>query len=82
MRRSVSWAGASALALMCGLAACSSSTTAPPAAPEGHTVMKGGVAHAPGLNDPAQNCVTCHGATFQGGTSGQPSCYSCHGAKW
>lgn len=63
-------------------AACSDSATVPADAPEGHTVMKEGVAHAPGLNNPVAACGQCHGADLRGGNAGQPSCYSCHGQKW
>jgi len=61
---------------------CSDSSTVPADAPDGHTVLKSGAAHAPGLNNPTQNCTSCHGADLRGGTSGQPSCFSCHGQKW
>ena len=71
-----------ALALVTAFQACSHSSTAPADAPEGHTVMKSGVAHAPGLNNPLVNCTTCHGANLQGGAEGQPSCTTCHGVKW
>jgi len=70
------------LALLLGPAACSDSGTSPENRPEGHTVGKGGAAHAPGLNDPLANCVTCHGADLRGGPAGQPSCFTCHGEKW
>ena len=59
-----------------------SDTTVPADAPEGHTVMKDGAAHKPGLNDPQTNCVACHGATLEGGADGEPSCFTCHGKKW
>ena len=62
--------------------ACSNSTTVPEDAPEGHTVVKGGVAHASGLNNPMANCATCHGADLRGGNQGEPSCFNCHGQKW
>jgi hypothetical protein len=62
--------------------ACGSESTLPEDAPPGHTVNQDGVAHAPGLNDPTQNCTACHGDDLMGGTEGQPSCYSCHGKKW
>ncbi len=71
-----------ALAFLAGAPGCSESSTSPSEAPEGHTVMEGGVAHAPGLHSPFQNCTTCHGASLQGGDDGQPSCTSCHGVKW
>jgi mono/diheme cytochrome c family protein len=73
-----------ALVLFLGLAplACSDSSTVPADAPEGHTVMKDGVAHAAGLSDPLQNCSSCHGANLGGGSQGQPSCTTCHGIKW
>ena len=68
--------------LTLSVSACSGSTTVPEDAPEGHTVMKGGAAHASGLNNPVANCTTCHGADLKGGNSGQPSCFTCHGQKW
>jgi mono/diheme cytochrome c family protein len=68
--------------LMFWVMACSDSSTGPEDAPDGHTVVKGGVAHAPGLNDPIANCASCHGADLRGGSGGQPSCFSCHGQKW
>ena len=64
------------------LAACGSDATAPEGAPEGHTVVKNGVTHAPGLNNPTENCTSCHGSDLRGGASGQPSCFSCHNQKW
>ncbi len=82
MKRVVSMAAALPLLLLLSVASCSDSSTAPADAPEGHTVLKSGVPHAPGLTNPTQNCATCHGATLQGGASGQPSCFSCHGQKW
>ena len=62
-------AGAVALlALMAVLAtACNDTPTVPEDAPAGHTVMKGGVPHQPGLNAPLANCTSCHGTTLQGG---------------
>ena len=50
-------------------------------APDGHTVNKSGVMHRPGLTNPTENCVSCHGSDLKGGTVGV-SCYSCHGKKW
>ncbi len=82
MKRVLSAAMALPLLFLLSLAACSDSSTAPADAPEGHTVLKGRVPHATGLNNPIQNCATCHGATLQGGDAGQPSCFSCHGRKW
>ena len=64
---------------------CSSSTDSdgkskydPPA---DHTVSKDGAKHQPGLNDPLNNCVSCHGEDLRGGETGV-SCYECHGKKW
>ena len=56
--------------------------TGPSNAPASHTVSQDGVRHLPGLNDPATNCVACHGADLRGGDNGEPSCYTCHGQKW
>ena len=70
------------LALVLPALACSDSATVPEDAPEGHTVMKSGVAHAPGLNNPMVSCTSCHGADLRGGNEGQPSCFRCHGQKW
>lgn len=50
-------------------------------APAGHTVNKGGYFHKPGLDNPEENCVSCHGNDLRGGTSGV-SCFSCHGEVW
>jgi hypothetical protein len=63
-------------------AGCSDSSTVPADAPEGHTVMKSGVPHKPGLKDPQVNCSACHGAALGGGDNGEPSCFLCHGQKW
>ncbi len=71
-----------AVVLVCLGIGCSDSATVPADAPEGHTVMKDGVPHKPGLNDPVANCATCHGADLRGGANGEPSCFSCHGQKW
>jgi hypothetical protein len=56
--------------------------TVPDDAPPGHTISQDGVPHMPGLMDPTQNCVACHGADLMGGDGGEPSCFSCHGKKW
>ncbi len=69
------------LAAALPLAVCSDSA-APADAPPGHTVIRDGVAHAPGLADPEAHCTACHGADLAGGSGGQPSCFSCHGRKW
>jgi hypothetical protein len=71
-----------AAALVVSVASCGDDPTAPEDAPEGHTVVVDGVTHAPGLQNPAANCVECHGAQLTGGTDGEPSCFSCHGQKW
>jgi hypothetical protein len=41
-----------------------------------HDVMKSGVGHRAGLENPLSNCTECHGAALRGGSG--PSCYSCH----
>lgn len=53
----------------------------PPDVPPTHTVVEDGVRHAVGLESPADNCASCHGADLTG-TSLIPSCYSCHGSLW
>ena len=66
-----------------GNIACTDDDPAGPSnAPANHTVINDGVPHAPGLNDPTQNCTSCHGADLRGGPNGQPSCFACHGQKW
>ena len=69
------------LALAVLILACDSPTD-PANAPEGHTDVKGGAAHAPGSNNPLVNCISCHGPTLEGGDDGEPSCFSCHGRVW
>jgi cytochrome c5 len=69
---------ASAVAL---LVACEDSLV-PREPPPGHTVLRDGVAHAPGLGNPVGTCTICHGADLTGGSNGEPSCFSCHGKKW
>ena len=49
--------------------------------PADHTISKDGFMHKRGLNQPLTNCVDCHGADLQGGTTGV-SCYECHGKEW
>ena len=70
------------LTAMLLLGGCGSDETAPENAPEGHTVVEDGVAHASGLKDPENNCTACHGDDLGGGDDGEPSCFSCHGRKW
>lgn len=80
----VSRTSTGALLLILGvflLVGCSDDTV-PLNAPDGHTVVQDGVAHASGLNSPAVNCTACHGATLEGGDNGEPSCFSCHGREW
>jgi mono/diheme cytochrome c family protein len=72
------------LALTIGAPACNGGNPQAPRfdPPATHTVVQGGVRHAPGLTDPTTNCVDCHGADLRGGPGGQPSCFLCHGRKW
>ena len=49
--------------------------------PADHAISKDGFMHKSGLNQPLDNCVSCHGADLKGGTTGV-SCYECHGKKW
>lgn len=62
------------------LGACNSNPTASSNAPSDHTISQDGVLHKPGLNDPTNNCISCHGTDLRGGDG--PSCYSCHDKKW
>ena len=50
-------------------------------APADHTINKEGFFHKPGLDNPEENCVSCHGGDLRGGTTGV-SCFSCHGEIW
>lgn len=72
-----------AVAVLLLLSGCGGSTTEPSTnVPASHTERHGGVAHGVGARQATTQCVGCHGATLQGGSSGEPSCYSCHGKKW
>ena len=63
------------------MSACGRATE-PSGSPPGHTETHGGVGHGVGARQATTQCVSCHGATLQGGANGEPSCYSCHGKKW
>ena len=79
------WSYPIAVALILGLSVGQTgcdSKTAPEDAPDGHTTVKDGIPHAPGLNNPTESCVGCHGTTLEGGDGGEPSCFSCHGQEW
>ena len=69
------------LFLAAGTLACGEEGVGPDA-PEGHTVSRDGVAHAPGLQTPETACAQCHGADLRGGAGGEPSCFSCHARVW
>ncbi len=44
-----------------------------------HNKNKDGAYHHYNVErDPDIYCTPCHGATLDGGTNGEPSCYSCH----
>jgi hypothetical protein len=47
-----------------------------------HTLVKKGVSHGEPLERPRRYCIKCHGDTLQGGSLGEPSCFSCHGVRW
>ncbi|WP_167614924.1 hypothetical protein [Maribellus sediminis] len=49
--------------------------------PADHSVSKDGIMHKSGLNQPLDNCVSCHGTDLKGGNTGV-SCFECHGKKW
>jgi cytochrome c553 len=70
------------LAAVLILVGCSDSTTPSGNVPADHTVRKGSAFHAPGLDNPTQNCAACHGADLRGGANGEPSCFRCHGQVW
>ena len=84
MRRPLRRAGVilMTLAAVVSLPSCTDNSTSLANAPEGHTVLRGGIPHRPGLDDPLQNCTSCHGSNLQGGAEGEPSCTTCHGTKW
>lgn len=72
-----------ALAVALLLSACGGDATEPSSnVPASHTERHGGVAHGVGARQATTGCISCHGATLQGGANGEPSCYSCHGKKW
>ena len=49
--------------------------------PADHTISKDGFMHKSGLNQPLDNCASCHGTDLKGGNTGV-SCYECHGEAW
>lgn len=63
------------------LITCSSPSESKYDPPADHTRSKDGAMHKPGLSDPIENCISCHGSDLRGGESGV-SCYECHGKKW
>ena len=69
-------------AVLLAAGACGDDPAAPADAPSGHTVTVDGVPHAPGLATPQASCASCHGADLQGGTDGEPGCFTCHGRTW
>ncbi len=70
--------------LLIVLAVASCLETVPPRRdfnpPADHTIREEGFLHMPGLKNPMQNCVDCHGEDLRGGIA--PSCYTCHGREW
>lgn len=76
-------AGLFLCAILASAAGCADDDpTGPGSAPATHTVLIGNARHAPGLDRATQACVACHGGDLRGGSSGEPSCYRCHGKKW
>ncbi len=47
-----------------------------------HTVDLNGIGHGAAYMKAERYCSYCHGATLQGGDSGEPSCFRCHGKNW
>ncbi len=60
---------------------CSRETPAPRSI-RAHTVDHGGVMHAFPESEALRYCSGCHGKNLVGGLGLEPSCYSCHGARW
>lgn len=50
--------------------------------PPTHTVDHGGIMHAPGSDEPARNCASCHGQDLGGGRVASSSCLDCHEKVW
>ncbi|MGK2856054.1 MAG: hypothetical protein ACSLFQ_02485 [Thermoanaerobaculia bacterium] len=50
--------------------------------PKTHTVDREGVKHAPGDDNAAQKCATCHGKDLKGGKVAKVSCFDCHDKNW
>ena len=61
--------------------ACESNTESNYNPPTDHSTSKDGIMHKSGLNDPNENCASCHGEDLRGGDV-SVSCYECHGKKW
>lgn len=61
--------------------ACESNMESDYNPPNDHSLSKDGIMHKSGLNDPVDNCASCHGEDLRGG-SAVVSCYECHGKKW
>lgn len=52
-------------------------------APNDHTELQGLWYHNPGLNNPEDSCVSCHGSLLLGDRSRlTPSCLTCHKNIW
>ncbi len=69
------------LALAAALSACSKEP-AEPREIRAHTRVIKGVSHAEPAAKAERYCSHCHGTALQGGTAGEPSCYTCHGKTW
>ncbi|MCF8346604.1 MAG: hypothetical protein K9G38_05285 [Bacteroidales bacterium] len=60
---------------------CEKTDTSNYTPPPDHMISKDGFLHKSGLEQPLTNCIDCHGADLNGGTT-EVSCFECHGKEW